>query len=64
MGKHDDDIFTFCFTGVVMLFMAALMTGIIVGAKPSNLANLLVPSVFGSAGLILIVGTYIWSRGK
>jgi hypothetical protein len=62
MGKHDDEIFTFYFIGAIMLFMASLMTGTILGAKTSNLTYLLVPSVFIVVGLILLVGTYVWSR--
>jgi hypothetical protein len=62
MEKHNDDKFTFYFIGVIMLFIAAIMTGAILGGTPSVMANLLVPSVFGFVGLIFIVGTFLWNR--
>ena len=62
MEKHNDDKFTFYFIGVIMLFLAAIMTGAILGGTISILVNLLVPSVFGFVGLIFIVGTFVWNR--
>jgi hypothetical protein len=62
MEKHSDDAFTFYFIGIIILLMAALMAGTMLGAKPLNLANLLVPSVFGGTGLIFLVGTHLWER--
>jgi hypothetical protein len=62
MENRKDDIFTFYFIGVVILFMAALIAGSILGGKPANTVNLLVPAVFGSVGLFFLVGTYAWSK--
>jgi hypothetical protein len=64
MEKTNDDKFTFYFIGVIMLFLASLMTGTILGGKPLNSANLLVPSIFGTVGLVFIIGTFVWSRRK
>ena len=62
MEKQSDDAFTFYFIGIIILLMAAVMAGAMLGAKPLNLANLLVPSVFGGAGLIFLVGTHLWEK--
>ena len=60
MEKHNDDRFTFYAIGVVMLFMSAIFAGAL-GDNPLNIVYFLVPGIFGSVGLIFLIGTYAWS---
>jgi len=62
LEKHYDDVFTFYFIGIVVLFISAIMTGAILSSNPFQIYNLIIPAVFVSVALIFLVGTYLWNR--